>query len=71
MLEGDSGIKDGYFDAFALGFFPEGWDAEEFKAPVDRLSCGQHDLVDLEGRESIDRRGHVRFDMRSESELKP
>ena len=59
MFEGDAGIEDGYFDSFALGFFPEGWDAEEFDAPVDCLGCGQHDLVDLEGWEPINRPAHI------------
>ena len=58
MFEGDSGIEDADFNPVALGFFPEGWDAEEFEAPVDRFGCGQHDLIDVEGRESVDGGGH-------------
>ena len=70
MFKGDACIEDGYFDSFALGFFPEGWDAEEFEALVDRLGCGQHDLVDLKGWKSVDGGGHGRFHKRSGSELK-
>jgi hypothetical protein len=70
MFEGDACIEDGHLDAFALGFFPEGWDAKEFEPPVDRLGCGQHDLVDMKWREPIDGGGHRRFHMRSGSELK-
>jgi hypothetical protein len=58
MFEGEAGIEDAHLDALALDFFPERGDAEELNSPVDRLGCGQHDLVDLEGRESVDGGGH-------------
>ena len=70
MFKGDACIQDAHLDTFALGFFPEGWDSEEFEAPVDCLGCGQHDLIDLKGREAVDGGGHRRFHMRSGSELK-
>ena len=58
MFEGDAGIEDGYFDSSAFGFLPQRWDAEELESPVDRLGCGQHELVDLEGWEPINGGGH-------------
>ena len=59
MFEGDPCIEDTHLNAFALGFFPEGWDAEEFEAPIDRLGGGQHDLVDLEWWQVVDRSTHL------------
>ena len=58
MFEGDAGIEDGHFDSTTFSFLPKGWDAEEFESPVDRLSCGQHHLIDLERREPINGGGH-------------
>ena len=58
MFEGDAGIEDGHFDSTAFSFLPKGWDAEELESPVDRLSCGQHELVDLERRKPVNGGGH-------------
>ena len=59
MFEGDAGIEHGHFDSTAFSLLPQRWDAEEFKSPVDRLGCGQHELVDLEGWEPINGPAHI------------
>ena len=59
MFEGDTGIEDGYFDSTAFSFLPQGWDAEEFESPVDRLGRSQHYLLYLEGGQPIDGPAHA------------
>jgi len=70
MFQGNAGIQDADLDPFALGLFPEWWNPKELETPVDGFSRGEHDLVDLEGREAIDGRWHGHFHKRSVLELK-
>lgn len=69
MFEGDTGIEHGHFDSTAFSFLPQGWDAEEFESPVDRLGRSQHYLLYLEGGQPIDGPAHAAMPAGNGSEV--
>ena len=54
MFQSDASVEDADLDSLALGLFPEGRNTEQFEPPIDRLSGGEQDLVDLEGGKTVE-----------------